>query len=405
MHRRQKNIIVFLLVICSIISIFSSYFLYMQESFEMINTISNFAIAWVSVVISMISLIIAVSTYFSIDTVNGISSLDGNVLENDKYTITSKSLMLKYIERNRSEEIVDKVFSELEERLHKVRTNMEFADLLQALVDNYFLLGWCDFHSAENRLRIDKFVVKVEQKYNRLSTLSNGMQYLMVEHIKLIRYLYQVDDNSIEDIRGDMFKNPFTRMTYFNNLGREFYWKALELLEVGGIKGSPFLIENLQQLDKLELTDNQKERLWVYIRKASSAFEHALKVDIYDSPYINFINGSLMRLNYIRVMVFDESFEEADQFAANVINDWRIFFQHTLGLDFTKEGSFLSSSYYAYYARLCMIRYGILAVKKSLSDADRENIWALECIEKCQCPTKFIHIEPGFSEVLEYKKS
>ena len=59
--------------------------LHKHSYFDSVNAIITFSIGVMSLIISVVALIVALSTYFSIDSVNKISSMEGNVLCNENY--------------------------------------------------------------------------------------------------------------------------------------------------------------------------------------------------------------------------------------------------------------------------------------------------------------------------------
>jgi hypothetical protein len=50
-----------------------------------VNNSSEIIIAFISLVVAVVALVISLMTFFSIDEVNAISRMDGNVMENPRY--------------------------------------------------------------------------------------------------------------------------------------------------------------------------------------------------------------------------------------------------------------------------------------------------------------------------------
>lgn len=93
----KKSSIVTVFIIIAIVIVTSiTVILYKSNFFDSINAITTFTIQIVSLGLSITALVIAVVTYSSIDSVNMISTMEGNVLENENYTIAYSEIFLDY---------------------------------------------------------------------------------------------------------------------------------------------------------------------------------------------------------------------------------------------------------------------------------------------------------------------
>lgn len=119
---------------------------------EPTDIIPDFFISISSLVISFIALIIALITYFSIDSVNNVTSMEGNVLENPNYTIAYSEMIKSFSNC--------KVKSEFEKKLlekvcpafnNKTLTCIQFADFIQNVIDHIIWFAYVDFKGAQLR--------------------------------------------------------------------------------------------------------------------------------------------------------------------------------------------------------------------------------------------------------------
>lgn len=90
--------------------------------------ITSFVISFVAFVFSMI-------TYFSIDAVNSMTAMDGNVLENENYSIAYEEMIDEFMD-----EVNQKGFSDRLLRIvkcpRKTKSCIDFADYLQRMLDH-----------------------------------------------------------------------------------------------------------------------------------------------------------------------------------------------------------------------------------------------------------------------------
>src|SRR5690625_868893 len=129
--RRRLNAFLIIFILIFITGLIS-YQIYGSGTIGIIN----FSVSILSLTVAFIALIVSVNTYLSIDSVNDITKMDGNKLENENY-ITSISELVNMFDHKDSNEMSRDVFNELEDRFKKgnSRTAIELADNLQYFID------------------------------------------------------------------------------------------------------------------------------------------------------------------------------------------------------------------------------------------------------------------------------
>lgn len=100
-------------LILAALTIYISFSLYKNSYFDSLNTILTFSIGILSLIISAVALFIALVTYSSIDSVNVISSMEGNVLCNENYNAEYSFLVGKYKDCRTQEQLEQAMFDNL----------------------------------------------------------------------------------------------------------------------------------------------------------------------------------------------------------------------------------------------------------------------------------------------------
>lgn len=183
-------------------------------------------------------------TYLSIDSVNVITKMEGNVLENENY-VTSFTSLLKQYDMEDPDQVGEEIFKNLEKKFTKQsKTAIEFASSLQYFIDiivffPYLFNSKDDTYRSKNIIRMGKLLKLIEKRKNTLVSISTGNLILIEETVKLIRAIinYQklVDerdmvDSTLLEVKGTMLKNSVTQTVYYNYLGLYYYRKANHVL-------------------------------------------------------------------------------------------------------------------------------------------------------------------------------
>ena len=356
----------------SIIIICAATWIVVTKTMRSVSDVDNFSITLISFIVAVVALLLSLLTYFSIDSVSSISTMEGNVLENEKYSISAASELKKYVKYTSQKDVCEEFFNEQIALAKQCHTSKQFADCLQKMVDDYCIAGslnYNDFLYQKKFLEVWKIL---ERKARQLNSISNGTQHIIDENIKLIRFIYKVDiakssiehaetDNiSIEDIRGDIFKNPYTRYLYIDTVGREYVEYARNYLST---KIHPnnnrflFQINELNAIKEMDLPNNMsnwdKVKLGVYLDKAENAYSFSLKEDLINQPYTQYIFQGLLRVAILKSIFFNRNDEKVKAAYLKSIEEWNRFVIET-DISFEDiDNSYLKTGYFsAYYASM-----------------------------------------------------
>jgi hypothetical protein len=302
-------------ILGAIISIFISYEIYSFKS----NTTSlvEFVITVVGLVVSFTAFIIAMKTYLSIDSVNVITQMEGNVLENDNY-VTPFTMLIRVYGAENSKGVSKQVFTHLNPRFEKgSKTAIDFAANLQYFIDVIiffpYLFNPGDENREENIEKMTKLLNSVDKRVKALNSVSTGNLILIEETIKLIKSItdYQKlevqDTFNILDVRGTMLKNAVTQTVYYNYLGLFYNQKANSILrkKYGLGETDFFSIDGLIQVKQRvgQLSSEDKELFTLYLKEAKKAFQQALEHRHNDMMWEGFIKFNEARSTYFLQIV------------------------------------------------------------------------------------------------------
>lgn len=370
------------------------------------DSIINMSISIMALVVSIIALIMALLTYFSIDSVNTKSTLEGNVLENEAYTISMVNRLKQYEECENDADIVKSVFAE-QHRIMKKRslTNIQTTDALQMLIDDYAVLGWCNQKTTIFSEKANESLVLVKKKIEKLRDLSNGSQHIVEENCKMVEYLYSgtFSREMLDDIRGDLFKNPYTRYLYFDSIGRQYFW---EIAPVCGMKYGCVTLSEFRKMKECRLSESESYKMKLWIDKSLEAMNYANSIPIYNKPYTVFINNFIFRLNLLQSIYFGID-DVADSYQRNK-DDWYSL-KMQLDIDFyNMKNSYLWTSIFKSYYRLFFSYHAYCAVFSTIPKTWLEEMnefidqyYKIDNLSKYEC---LIDLEPCIADYEELKK-
>ena len=246
---------------------------------ENIVTVTSFVISFVAFVFSMI-------TYFSIDTVSSITSMDGNVLENSDYTIAYEEAVEAFKEAKTENEFFDLLMKKVKKG--KTSSCMVFADNLQDIIDYIIWFAYIDLKNEEYRNKCKKMVDDIIKEQKRYEKMSNGINHLLEENVKLINYvlIYQQNKSQgnenqfskLENIRGNMLKNPIAQIVYYDYLGLDYRRKAANILRACQDKNGEFTTAYMKAVKQFSYTEEQRKHFECLIERAEMCFEKAQDV-------------------------------------------------------------------------------------------------------------------------------
>jgi len=294
----------------------------------------NFTISIVGFFIALLALFIAVRTYTSIDSVNNISKMDGNILDNERYVTSLPELISQYKSKN-EKDLDEELFESIERKLKRdSNTAVLFADTLQYLVDLIVLFP-AVFNAAETdkkryKKRMDRILKNIDRQRDILQSISKGNSIQITETIKLFKAVvsYQsfvANGNfnihaDLLHVRGPILRNPVTKTIYHNYLGLYYNKKGMHLLkesfsmgsrDILSIDGLDFVRSNIDSFSPSVI-----EEVIMYLRSACEQFDRALEISSEDVMWPGFIN-----YNKARTLYFMNLLSESKESWIDVMDD------------------------------------------------------------------------------------
>ncbi len=261
----------------------------------------NYLVAVIALVVSLIALWYSVVTYSSIDSVSKITSMENNVLEKENYSVSYFELFRQYMDCKTRQDFTDKLASRIIKPIKSAKTCMEFADALQNCIDQIVLFSFADIGSERYARIIAELQNQLDKKYRRFSHLSNGIQYLFGEYVKIIKCVldYQqcrysgkpTKTISMESVRGNMLMNPIAKTVYFDYLGL-YYLHKLDKI----VPDRPGQTKDRRLIPDLTFNDaSDEQRAVFYLKQAEECFLIAHKSCQSDLFWSSFIDYNLTR--------------------------------------------------------------------------------------------------------------
>lgn len=308
-----------------------AYALYSETMyFDSVNTVVTFAIGLVSFLLSVVALIFSVVTYVSIDSVNALSSMEGNVLCNENYNAEYVVLVKDYDDCKTQIELQNKLFSDVENHLKThSKTCMLFTDFLQYFLDRMLWFAYLDTKREDYARSVMSLIEKIEKRYTDFNAISNGNQYVLREHIKLVKNVlnYQsvahegreLDANGeMLNIRGRMLVNCVSKTIYYDYLGLEYHKKALKKLRaVTGFESEEFLLKNMELLSDYSYKEEDKREVNMLLKQAQFAFDEAIVSSENDILWRGYISFNKARVDLLSFLV-NRDFPEGDRWQAGI---------------------------------------------------------------------------------------
>ncbi|EAS41339.1 hypothetical protein C9J48_26670 [Photobacterium profundum] len=321
--RAIRIIYVVIAALVALSSAFAIWIYYIKEGKDLLN----FTISIVGFCIAVLALFIAVRTYTSIDSVNNISKMDGNILDNENYVISVPELVRRF--QCHDEKTLEKeLFKSIELKLKRESdTAVLFADTLQYMVDLivFFpaVFNASDIDKEAYRKRMGSILSEMERRRGILHAVSKGNSIQITETIKLfksvISYQSFVADKSFNihadllHVKGPILRNPVTKTIYHNYLGLYYNKKGMFLInESLGLKGIDALsIEGVKLVRKKIglMSPSNKEDAIMYFKSACEQFERAHLACGDDIMWPGFIDYNKARTLFFLLLLTNEENE------------------------------------------------------------------------------------------------
>ena len=244
MKAQSIRSVYFIVILLSVFVVVFSSVVFLKTAKEDHNTLDNlitFVVTILSVVIALLAYHISVKTYVSIDAVNAISRMDGNVMENEHYRTSLLSMMRRFNSKSK-DETCDSLLDYLEEQFDEdcINSGARLADSIQKMIDIIILFSLVIERkrakgpaSAEIR-RIETLIETIEERVDDFEQLSEGSCILLRESVKLLKAVYEhqcyeagyhpADSSTmLIDVRGVMLKKCYFEDNIFQLYGVVFH--------------------------------------------------------------------------------------------------------------------------------------------------------------------------------------
>lgn len=282
-------------------------------------------IAVVSLGVALIALYISLRTFYSIDEVNAISRMDGNVMENPRYSPNILRAVFRFPQITFTDtsdalmSYMDGLFQDKNKQsgAHIADNVQEVANLL--VLVPYFIKANNQELSSVNLDRVSVLLDTIKCQVDNFKEISDGSCKLLEETIKLIESIFayqrvgnqKADPSKLLEIRGSIFVNPVTIILYNDYLGLYFLKRAHNLL-----------CNHQTNLSWKQMADNanrcssdDRAMALVYCDKAIDAFKHAKDNVGDDMIWTGYICFNIARAEYMKQLL-NESFGDT------LTNDW-----------------------------------------------------------------------------------
>lgn len=222
----------------------------------------------------------------------------------------------------------------------------------------------------------------LDKKFLEFDRITNGNQYLLMESIKLIKYVLYYQGNrdtadfdpkfDLINIRGKLLRNPISKIIYLDYLGLSYNAKATTLVkDICGLNGQVFLPQNLAKIYSTDFKDKY-EHINLYLQRAHKAFAMARDLAEDEVLWEGYIKYNLARVALMEALVKKSSFKEWEQLIVETI-EARQRVAVIFG-DLIKEGenSYLISSFEKELYLSKMVKYSYEVAL--LQDNDRDDL-------------------------------
>jgi hypothetical protein len=293
------------------------------------NTLDNlitFVVTILSMLVAILAYHVSVKTYISIDSVNAISRMDGNVMENENYR-TGIISIIRHFNETDSINACNQLIGHLEQlfKTNSINSGARLADNIQEMIDVIVLLSFIvkrknketdeqDQYNNQIIARIESLMNKIENKVATFEQLSEGSCILIRESVKLLKavYAYQCYKSGttnnenvalLMDVRGAMLKNAISRTIYYNYMGLMYMSKATECINKYfkslNKKNYDILSIEVVPLLKEMQKSSEKDLAIIYLKEAILNFNQAVQTIKDELMWNAFIQYNKARAQYI----------------------------------------------------------------------------------------------------------
>ena len=202
-------------------------------------------VAVVSLGVALIALYISLRTFYSIDEVNAISRMDGNVMENPKYRPNILKAIFQF-KQTAFTEASEALMTHMENCFDKkskhsgARLSDSVQEVADAMVLVPFFIQTDDMQkSAVHMQRVASLINTMKKEVGEFREISDGSCKLLEETVSLIEAVFafqkmtangEPNPSKLLELRGSIFVNPVSVILYNNYLGLYFLQRATNVL-------------------------------------------------------------------------------------------------------------------------------------------------------------------------------
>ena len=296
------------------------------------NSSSEVIIAIVSLDVALLALYISLRTFYSIDEVNAISRMDGNVMENPRYRPNILRAFFRFpqiLSSETSEALMchmEKLFYE-----HDKQSGAHLADCVQEVADMMILVPFFIrtdnlINSSTHKKKVTALINKMKKSVSDFKEISDGSCKLLEETVSLIDSIFsyqkmtayeEEDSSKLLEIRGSIFINPVSIILYHNYLGLYFLQRAFDAVDRQK-KG----LSLWHRIEKLNCSDEDKELAIMYSNKAVKLFKTAYDNIGEDTIWRAFVCFNMSRALYHLHLLGAKTNEDWETIIDESIRNW-----------------------------------------------------------------------------------
>ncbi len=295
---------------------------------------TELVVAVISLAVALLALYISLRTFYSIDEVNAISRMDGNVMENPRYRPNILRAVFRFPQID-FQETSETLMLYLEKLFHdkNKQSGAHLADNVQEMANMLVLMPF--FIQTNNQdasgihiERISKLLLTIRTRVENFKEISDGSCKLLEETVSLIDSVFayqektaigESDPSKFLEIRGSIFINPVTTILYNNYLGLYFLQRATSLLCT---HQTGLSLRQMIEYAKKSSNDDKSMAL-VYASKASESFKRAKAKIGDDIIWTAFVCFNISRAEYMKQLI-NESFGNTSS------NEWETYINESI---------------------------------------------------------------------------
>jgi len=295
---------------------------------------NNFIIAATSLGVALLALYISLRTFYSIDEVNAISRMDGNVMENPRYRPNVLRAVFRFKQvgfTEASEALMSHIEYPFKNKANQ--SGAHLADSVQEVADIMVLVPFFIQTSDQKKSsihiqRVSKLIQTMKHSVENFKEISDGSCKLLDETVNLIDSVFSYqkmtangksNPSKLLEIRGSIFINPVSCILYNNYLGLYYLQRAVAIL-----CNHQFGLSLREQIESATVSSSDNKALaLIYADKASLSFRKAKDYIGDDNIWRAFVCFNISRAEYMRQLL-------EKSFGRDIENTWGEFINESI---------------------------------------------------------------------------